>query len=657
MTTPSVSVVVCIHNALDYVRVCLQSVARHTPTTCRLILINDGSDAATTTWLERYAATRPRVTLLANHPARGYTCAANRGLRASLSDYTVLLNSDTVVSPNWIEGILECGESDPAVGIVGPLSNAATYQSVPDFLDDRGQWKENRLPEGYTVSDYAEFVRWASERIYPRVPVVNGFCFAVKRQVIDAIGYLDEESFPRGYGEENDYCARAADAGFQLAVADQVYVYHAVSRSFGTQRREVLIARAHEALRRKYPQERFDRIDQALRHHPELARVRERIRHTWPEWQQRRRQLQQEGHRARVRCTGPSVLFLLPGCTAYAGGSQAVVELAMGLSRIGFFVRVAIEERFRQEYQTIFPGQESLFLHFSSPRQVIATAGRHDVVVATLFSSVKLLGQMMRAAPLLPAYFVQDYEPWFFEPDSDYYREAERSYTLIPGCLLFALSSWVVREVERRHDVKVRKIEPSFETSTFYPDFRLERPGPVRLCAMVRPATPWRGGKQTMDLFSRLKARYRDSIQLTVFGAGNDEIQSAGIAGDFEYRLAGRLDKTQLADLFRGHDIFLDLSRFQAFGRTVLEAMACGCAVVAPREGGVGDYGVDGENLLLVDTSDPAACEQAVVSLIDKPALRRRLGCRAAATASTYSSHRSAISFALLLSDELNRCR
>ena len=36
---------------------------------------------------------------------------------------------------------------------------------------------------------------------------------------------MDEENFPVGYGEENDYCIRASDAGFRLAIADDAYVF------------------------------------------------------------------------------------------------------------------------------------------------------------------------------------------------------------------------------------------------------------------------------------------------------------------------------------------------------------------------------------------------------------------------------------------------
>jgi GT2 family glycosyltransferase len=165
--------------------------------------------------------------------------AANQGLRATTAEYVVLLNSDTIVTQGWLQRLLECGESDPRIGIIGPLSNAASWQSVP-LLQAGGDWATNPLPDGYSVDDVAEVVSSSSRKVFPRVPFINGFCFVVKRSLMDTIGYLDEEMFPEGYGEENDYCLRAADAGFELAVADHAYVFHAKSRSYSHERRHLL---------------------------------------------------------------------------------------------------------------------------------------------------------------------------------------------------------------------------------------------------------------------------------------------------------------------------------------------------------------------------------------------------------------------------------
>ena len=233
----SVDIVVCIHNALADVRLCLQSIIDHTPEPYQLLLVNDGSDHATTQFLADFKNVHPQRILLEHPTAQGYTKAANRGLRAASADYVVLLNSDTVVPRLWLQPLLECAESDPTTGIVGPLSNAASWQSVPERFDNQGDWMINPLPPGYQVNDMAELVYLASPKRFPRVPFVNGFCFVLKRSVIDRIGYLDEEHFPYGYGEENDYCLRAAAAGFSLAIADHAYVYHAKSKSYSHEHR------------------------------------------------------------------------------------------------------------------------------------------------------------------------------------------------------------------------------------------------------------------------------------------------------------------------------------------------------------------------------------------------------------------------------------
>jgi GT2 family glycosyltransferase len=72
-----------------------------------------------------------------------------------------------------------------------------------------------------------------SERAWPEFPVLNGFCTMVAREVFQTIGLYDEDAFPMGYGEETDLCLRARRAGFRLTLADDAFVYHHKSVSFG----------------------------------------------------------------------------------------------------------------------------------------------------------------------------------------------------------------------------------------------------------------------------------------------------------------------------------------------------------------------------------------------------------------------------------------
>jgi GT2 family glycosyltransferase len=125
----------------------------------------------------------------------------------------------------------------------------------------------------------AEAVYQLSDKSFPRVPFINGFCFAIKREVIDKIGYLDEIAFPRGYGEENDYCLRTLKAGMQLAVADQCYIFHAKSKSYNHQRRAELSKLGGQALQAKHGRWLIQRYLYQLKHNAPLNQCRQRIQH------------------------------------------------------------------------------------------------------------------------------------------------------------------------------------------------------------------------------------------------------------------------------------------------------------------------------------------------------------------------------------------
>ena len=274
-----VDVVVCVHNALAYVEQCLDSVLTKSTVKFRLIIVNDGSDQSTTKWLQRLASRTESADLIETEGGPiGYTRAANVGLRATTGDFVVLLNSDTIVPRLWLEGLLECMASNDRIGIVGPLSNAATWQSVPDCVNAQGRWATNSLPPGYNVDEFAELVFGLSDQRFPRVPFLNGFCLMLRRDVIDQVGYLDERSFPQGYGEENDLCLRTLDAGFDLAVADHCFVYHAKSKSFGTSARDELARDGRHALYEKFGRERIEQRSEEARNSASLERIRRKIK-------------------------------------------------------------------------------------------------------------------------------------------------------------------------------------------------------------------------------------------------------------------------------------------------------------------------------------------------------------------------------------------
>ena len=273
-----VDVVVCVHNALDSVAPCLESVAAHRdPAVHRILVVNDGSGAETSAWLESFAARTQNVDILHRAEPGGYTVAANTGIRAlhPAAEMAILLNSDTIVAGAWIGKLLDAASSHPKVGIVGPLSNAASHQSIPNHKGTGTQTAINDLPAGY---DVAAMNAWCEENspedVLPHVPLVHGFCFGITRELVDAIGFFDASSFPFGFGEENDYCFRATDAGFSLLVATHTYVYHEKSQSYGTDRRHALSRAGSTRLRELHGAARVERAIGSMQDNPYLDRIR-----------------------------------------------------------------------------------------------------------------------------------------------------------------------------------------------------------------------------------------------------------------------------------------------------------------------------------------------------------------------------------------------
>jgi len=640
---PSVDVVVCVHDALEDVRACLWSLLAKTERPLRLILVNDGSHEASTRFLRAFADRHPTVTLIhREEPPHGYTLAANRGIEASRGDYVVLLNSDTVLSPGWLGRILAYGEEHPEVGILGPLSNAASHQSVP-AVKEGGSWANNPLPDWLTVDGMGAVLARGAPRTDARVPFLNGFCYAIKREVIERIGLLDEQRFAAGYCEENDYSLRAREAGFALAVVDDAYVYHAKSRSYGVDARNQLARANYETFLDKHGREQVQTLltemdgDGALA--PVRAAVAERIADP-----QASASLLTGDDRSPL-----SVVFLLPGMAhGGSGGSHSLYQETRALRNLGIPARIMLPQWDRERAAEAYEDFENVFETFSDEQDLAERTADADVISATHHKSVALLGAIReRRSDFLPTYYVQDYEPFFTAPYIA--QEAVASYTALPDMLLFAKSHWLCNVVAERHGLFVAKVEPSIDRELFTPGQDERTEGPLRVVAMVRPRTARRQPLATIAVLQELLARYPGKVQVNTFGCYADELRECHPgAQDILDRHLGLLRRAEVAELLRSSDVFLDMSIYQAFGRTALEAMACGATATVTNLGGVWEFVEHEHNALAVDTLEPEDAVQALGMLACDPELLKRLKTNALATAGRYSAIRAAFSEYLL---------
>lgn len=311
------------------------------------------------------------------------------------------------------------------------------------------------------------------------------------------------------------------------------------------------------------------------------------------------------------------IRFVLP-VGGGAGGAHSVVQEVTALRDLGIeagvYVNGANAERFRANYDRFDWVREGGLQVFEGPKELASLAAGAEVLVATTNTSVLSVAEAlreMRSNPPRAGYYVQDYEPLFYQVGTPEHAVAIASFTLLRECTYFAKTTWLTGVVQAAHGHGARLVVPSIDHSIYRPARRAPRDRRL-VTAMIRPATPRRAPRRTLALLQRLAEGEFGDVEVVAFGTDAEELAAHGMAAPDGVRLTGHLKQVEVAALLREADLFLDLSDYQAFGRTAAEAMACGCIALAPKLGGAPDFMLDGVNGFLADTCDPAEVDAAV---------------------------------------------
>lgn len=240
----------------------------------RILAIEDASPEPELQRRLSELAARGTIDLLVNETNLGFVGAINRALEHVLAGDVVLLNSDTVVPPDFVERLADVAHSAPDIGTVTPLSNNGDIFSFP---------LPNNLNPMQSYEGILEIDRTASVAnagVVTDVPSGIGFCLYVTRDCLNAIGALSE-NFERGYLEDVDLCLRARGKGFRNVCAPSVYIGHHGSKSFQHEKRR-LVLRNLEVLDQRFPDYRREcrafEIADPLR----PARAKLDLALTWP---------------------------------------------------------------------------------------------------------------------------------------------------------------------------------------------------------------------------------------------------------------------------------------------------------------------------------------------------------------------------------------
>jgi GT2 family glycosyltransferase len=200
MPNSQVDIIIPVYNQLGLTKVCIESIRQRSDRPYCLILIDNASDSETARFLESVKDEgNGRVLLVRNNENLGWVKAVNQGIKLSKAPYVCIMNNDTIVhTDKWLSGLINVAEEVKEIGLVNPKFDIKKKVFGASFIE---------------------------------IDFCRGYCVLIKREVIDAIGGLDE-AYGLGYYDDDDFSVRAIRAGYRCVRANDVYVEHLRDSTF-----------------------------------------------------------------------------------------------------------------------------------------------------------------------------------------------------------------------------------------------------------------------------------------------------------------------------------------------------------------------------------------------------------------------------------------
>lgn len=230
--SPTLSIIIVSWNVRDLLRDCLQSLFADQGELAMEIIVVDGASADDSAAM--VATEFPNVHLIASDENLGFPKGNNVGMGVANGRFLLLLNPDTIVKKGALATMLNYLQTHPAVGLVGAqLLNAdesvqSSRRRFPTMATAyfESTWLQpiapKRLLDDYYVNDSGD-----DETVL--VDWVMGACMMTRREIVDAVGGMDEAYFM--YSEELDWQRRMVDAGWQVAYLPTAQVVHYTGKS------------------------------------------------------------------------------------------------------------------------------------------------------------------------------------------------------------------------------------------------------------------------------------------------------------------------------------------------------------------------------------------------------------------------------------------
>ncbi len=574
----AIDIIIPVYGHLQVLKPCIDSVLRRTNWPFKLTLVDDCSDAGTTTWLERFEKETDHQVLY-NKKNRGFAATVNRGILATNNPYICILNSDVIVTDNWITKMLLALESNPRNKIVNPVTNNTAEIAVP-------------MQAGYSYRAMNKGLEATSSHRYPEI-MPTGFCFLIPRSLIDDIGLFDEGY--GSYGEETDfwmrtitYLAEGEYLRWRSVLADDTYIFHERGTSFSS------FGDGEHFAKRKKGNSRFKTI--------------------WPFYGDWRRNFDLDASMNPVRVKMSrdvlnnkenkyNIAFIVHSAS-FCGGMKYIADIINTLNENNVDAKLVLVKRNPQETPNVLGELRSAPVIFNNVADALKGFGEEVFekghVVAATNELIPIVHAVCQNFPNLKSVlFSQSADP-MIAANEETKKAFEKSYGMVDN--IITASNWLQTYIQKLGYKTIGSIGPGVDTNLFYPRNRKTGDDRPTLLIALDDRYPYRGtdrGVKVANFVSRIARRNKIDIRILAYGA-------ISVKGHPEITCLGRISQSQMANILgKEVDVFLDPSYIHSYGLPVLEAIASGVTPVCWNNLGVNEYAVDGKNAFIFPKNTP----------------------------------------------------
>lgn len=225
-----VSIVVVSHNSLNLLKDCLDHIEKHTNCPYELIIVDNTSRDGTQKWLKswrklKHSQNVQQLKIIYNEKNRFWPGAVNQGIKHSKGKYIALVNSDVVVTVNWLPNLLKLFKELPLAAGIAPLMGGIPNYSYND-QDYRTHFGELpvKYPPDKELQEFSAGFHQKYAGSYLETKILCSACMVIKREVLPEVGGWDENFKLRG--DDWEWCLRARSFGYRIYAAVDTLVVH-----------------------------------------------------------------------------------------------------------------------------------------------------------------------------------------------------------------------------------------------------------------------------------------------------------------------------------------------------------------------------------------------------------------------------------------------